>query len=227
VSLIWDKCQKLQNHVIAVLQMSGQETSEPHMEKFNHDGWTNRVWQGTGYRRAHVDVVDATHTKKLWMMHVCIMPHLHNSGPIYGLDIIAGERKVTGFFLDYSMSQSQNTLTVYYEDAVKNTEWNKQRDLPEWAKAIFSDHMVAAGNIQDPDELDTLCNLAADTLEYYTEYLPELNHMIDEKTGRDTQNTYAHHQRSNPHTPRVMKNLGLDENLVDEFCGECLFPVLT
>jgi len=38
------------------------------------------------------------------------------------------------------------------------------------------------------------------------------------------QNNYAHHQKQNPHTPRVMKTLGLDSDDVDSFIKKCLFP---
>lgn len=227
MSLIWDKCDKLKEHVISVLDNRSVEIHEPGMEKFNYDGWTNRVWNSNSYRRAHVDVVDATETRKLWMMHVCIMPHTHNSGPIFGLDIVAGERKVTGFFLDYSMGELGNDLDNYFSECTNNIEVSKQRDLPDWARNIFSDNMIAAGNIQDEDELDKLIYLAVDLLCFYIEEIEKLNNTQDPEVGKQKQNMYATNQKSNPHTPRVMKNLGLNSDDVDLFCSECLFPLLT
>ena len=44
--------------------------------------------------------------------------------------------------------------------------------------------------------------------------------------GQGAQNRYAHFQKQNPHTPRVMKSLGLDPEAVDEFQEKCLFPEL-
>ena len=38
------------------------------------------------------------------------------------------------------------------------------------------------------------------------------------------QDYYCHNQQQNPHTPRVMKSLGLAEADVDEFCTNALFP---
>lgn len=227
MSLIWDKCDKLKEHVISILDNRSVEINEPGMEKFNYDGWTNRVWNSNSYRRAHVDVVDATETRKLWMMHVCIMPHTHNSGPIFGLDIVAGERKVTGFFLDYSMGEPGNDLDNYFSECTNNIEVSKQRDLPEWARNIFSDNMIAAGNIQDEDEFDKLIYLAVDLLCFYIEEIEKLNNTQDPEVGKQKQNTYSTNQKSNPHTPRVMKNLGLNSDDVDLFCSECLFPLLT
>ena len=38
------------------------------------------------------------------------------------------------------------------------------------------------------------------------------------------QNYYCHNQQQNPHTPRVMKSLGLNEADVELFCTDALFP---
>lgn len=227
MSSIWSSCKQLENRVTKTIKNNGDEVYEPHMNKFNQDGWTNRVWRSSGYRRAHIDVVDASETRGLWMMHFCIMPQLHNSGPIFGLDIIAGSKKVTGFFLDCSLAENNNPISQHFAKCVENTQWKKQRDLPEWAKNIFSESMVAAGNIQQTQELQTLSELAIKTLEYYIENIETFNDTISPETGKQKQNKYAHYQKCNPHTPRVMKSLGLPENLVEEFCAECLFPELT
>ena len=42
--------------------------------------------------------------------------------------------------------------------------------------------------------------------------------------GKEAQNRYAHFQKQNPHTPRTMTSLGLDEEDVRVFVQECLFP---
>ena len=227
MSLIWHECEKLEQYIVDTISNTATEFCEPHMDEFNRGGWKNRVWRSDSIRRAHLDVVDARESKRMWMMHFCIMPQLHNGGPIYGLDIVAGQRKVTGFFLDASMSSCANTIEEHYHKSVEDAEWKKQRELPEWAQAIFSDHMVAAGNIQDIGELQNLVNLATNTLQFYVENIHITNHTITEQTGKTIQNTYAYHQKRNPHTPKVMKSLGLDDASVAKFCGDCLFPVLT
>ena len=68
----------------------------------NDYSWTNLVYKSAWTRRAHLDVIDATETKKLYMMHLCVFPHIYDSAPVYGFDIIAGTNKVTGAFLDFS-----------------------------------------------------------------------------------------------------------------------------
>jgi len=109
------------------------------MDRFNQPGWINRVWQNSDYRRAHIDVVDARNTKGLWMMHCCVFPQLHNTAPIFGLDVIAGKSKITGFFHDYSKSvEEDHPMIQGFAHVVQQLEWHKQRELPEWAQAIFS-----------------------------------------------------------------------------------------
>jgi len=43
-----------------------------------------------------------------------------------------------------------------FGEEVEKYEWNKNRKLPPWAERIFSRHMVAAGNVQDEQELKQL-----------------------------------------------------------------------
>jgi hypothetical protein len=38
------------------------------------------------------------------------------------------------------------------------------------------------------------------------------------------QNRYCYYQKQNPHTPKVMTNLGYDDNLVSDFIQKVLFP---
>ena len=41
-------------------------------------------------------------SSKLWMMHVCVFPHIDSDAPIFGFDVIAGPNKMTGAFCDLS-----------------------------------------------------------------------------------------------------------------------------
>ena len=100
MSYIWDTLIDCQEQIIKEFDSRGKEIQEEGMSQFNQpdNGWINRVWQSESYRRAHIDVVDARESKGLWMMHCCVFPRLDNNGPIFGLDVIAGKRKITGFF---------------------------------------------------------------------------------------------------------------------------------
>jgi hypothetical protein len=64
--------------------------------------------------------------------------------------------------------------------------------------------------------------MAKDTLAHYLETVAETNNTATDTT--EAQNYYAINQKQNPHTPRVMASLGLNEDDVHVFIQDCLFP---
>jgi phycocyanobilin:ferredoxin oxidoreductase len=222
-SKVWDTLIEVQHLFETSFDQTGTEVFEPGMDRFNQPGWVNRVWTSDKYRRAHVDVVDARLTKGLWMMHCCIFPHLHNPAPIFGFDVIAGKNKITGCFYDYSPAgDSEHPMIEWFAEETSDFEWNKTRKLPDWAERIFSPYMVAAGNVQDEEELKQIISMAETGVKHYLATVGETNKTS--RSTREAQNYYAQNQKQNPHTPRVMVSLGLSEEDVQHFIQECLFP---
>ncbi len=223
MSLVWHTLIDIQHLLEDKFNSTGWRIKEPGMDRFNQPGWVNLVWSSNLYRRAHIDVVDARDTKGLWMMHCCVFPHLHNPAPIFGFDVVAGKNKITGCFIDYSPAGDRShPMIEYFGEEVSRYEWNKPRKLPEWAERIFSPHMVAAGNVSDEHELKQITSLASILVNHYTETVAETNNTAVNTT--EAQNYYAQNQKQNPHTPKVMASLGLDEEDVRVFIQECLFP---
>ena len=222
-SKVWDKLIEIQQLLESKFDETGTEIFEAGMDRFNQPGWVNRVWTSGAYRRAHVDVVDARESKGLWMMHCCIFPHIHNPAPIYGFDVIAGKNKITGCFHDYSKAgDAEHPMMEWFADEAQKLEWNRTRKLPDWAERIFSPSMVAAGNVQDEQELEQIFAMAKTTLAHYLETVGETNNTANNTT--EAQNFYCENQKQNPHTPRVMVSLGLSDEDVRHFIQECLFP---
>jgi len=216
MSIIFDRLIRASDNFLDVLARKGIPVEEDH----DFD-WPNYVFRSGLFRRAHLDVVDARDTKKLYMMHLCIFPHTNDPGPIYGFDLIAGPNKVTGAFHDFSPGYDKNHYMLHwFHDRVDGMEWSKKRELPQWARNIFSGSMVAAGNINTMEELDEVLSLANQTLSYYLNNIGNLSD-ID---STDAQNWYCHNQRQNPHTPKVMESLGFDSETVERFISSCLFP---
>ena len=205
----------------------GTEIDEPGMAHFNRadGGWINRVWENEHVRRAHIDVVDARDSKGLWMMHVCVFPQLNNNGPIYGFDVIAGKSKMTGAFHDFSASSGgeDHPMVQWYQSAVQDFVPEKKRELPEWATNIFTPSMIAASNVKE-EEATVIIQLALENLETYFDSIGQYTGYGDRDLTIASQNYYCHIQQQNPHTPRVMKSLGLNEADVDKFCTDMLFP---
>jgi hypothetical protein len=217
MSIIFNKLDACADFFLTSISKNATKVDEGH--EFT---WPNYVFTSSTFRRAHLDIIDMRYTKKLLMMHLCVFPHTNDTSPIYGFDLIAGPTKVTGAFHDFSPIVYKNNYMVrHFAEKVKNLEWSKKRELPDWAMNIFSDNMIAAGNIQKEEELETILNIAKDNLTYY---LKEVGNSRGDKDYTSAQNYYCTNQKKNPHTPRVMTTLGLDENRVKEFIETCLFP---
>tara|TARA_B100001057_G_scaffold243013_1_gene243339 strand:+ start:9696 stop:10382 length:687 start_codon:yes stop_codon:yes gene_type:complete len=225
--MIWDKLIDCKNEIISIFDEKAEEFDEPGLAHFNSDdgGWINRVWRNDSIRRAHIDVVDARKSKGLWMMHVCIFPTLDNPAPIYGFDVIAGKNKMTGAFHDFSPSADPDHPMIQgYFDSVEHFVPEKQRELPEWARNIFTGKMLAAGNVKSEEEAAEIIRIALSNLHAYFDEVGETKGEGDTALVQASQDYYCHNQQQNPHTPNVMKSLGLDEADVDKFCTDMLFP---
>lgn len=224
--MIWDNLIEIQRFLENKFEETGTEIQEEGMDQFNRPGWVNRVWTSNAYRRAHIDVVDARETKKLWMMHVCIFPHLSSDGPVFGFDVIAGQKKITGCFFDFSPTiDKDHKMINWFGNTMAKYGYNKTRTLPEWAQQIFSPHMVAAGNVSEESEMEMITKMIHEGAEYYLDYIERTNDSMDGLfEGIKAQNRYAYYQKQNPHTPRTMTSLGLGEDDVRLFIDKCLFP---
>ena len=225
MSIIWNKLIECHHDIIKIFDERATEYDEPGLAHFNSDTWVNRVWRNDHVRRAHIDVVDARESKGLWMMHVCVFPVTNNDGPRYGVDVIAGKNKMTGAFHDFSPSSDHdNPMIDGYKESVADFIPKKQRQLPEWATNIFTDKMLAAGNVSTEEEATAIIELALGNLRAYFDEIGEFTGCGNSEMVIGAQNYYCHNQQQNPHTPRTMKSLGLDEADVDKFCTDMLFP---
>ncbi len=218
--MIWNQLIDFQHEVVEHFDSKFERYLEDGLEKFNYSGWANLTWRSDKFRRIHLDVVDAREDKKLWMMHICAFPSLRSGAPIYGFDVISGKNKVTGAFHDFSVVDQSHIALDFFKREVSSMELSKERQLPDWAKAIFSKNMIAAGNIQSSNELTALLNVVRETTRWYFNDMD----IGPDFPARDSHNRYAFHQKQNPHTPRTMKSLGLNEDDVDNFVNSCLFP---
>jgi hypothetical protein len=222
-SNFWEQLESVNALFIDAFSASGTEVSDPAYDYFAKHGWVNQGWTSPNFKLAHVNLVDARETRGLWMLHCCIFPHLHNDAPIFGFDIIASRHKITGCFHDFSSAGNANHRLIHdFNDCVGDLEWKRERKLPEWAEKIFSPHMVAAGNISKPEEINQLFDMVYSSLHHYLENVGNTNNVRAETATH--QNFYCATQKLNPHNARVMKTLGLSDDEVNKFINECMFP---
>jgi hypothetical protein len=198
------------------------ETGKLVSESAGTNGVYDCIYESSRYRRAHISIVDARESKKLWLLHVTVFPHTNDNSPIYGFDIVAGPNKVSGAFHDFSNAgDPKHAMLAWFATKTANLEWNKKRELPEWAKNIFSDNMVAIGAV-GPEELDNFVAVGLQSLNYYLEAVG--NTQQDLADYHMAQNRYCYYQKQNPHTPRVLVNLGFTEEEATAFVQHTLFP---
>jgi hypothetical protein len=219
MTAVWDKISKL----AADIEDKFKQTGEPEKDVTNDYGWYNAIYSSQRYRRAHVEIVDFRESYNIYILHCTVFPHYNDPSPIYGFDAVCGPNKITGAFHDFSFSGDPNSfMYLWFKAQVNGLEWNKPRQLPEWAQQIFSPAMVAAGNVQEMHEVDQLCATALTTLDFYL-----ANVGFDQQDVADyhmAQNRYCHYQKQNPHVIKSMVSMGVPEPKMKQFVQEILFP---
>jgi len=223
MSEVWNKIETLAKQIEQKFNATGDSINGTLESDYS---WHNSLWTSPRYRRAHVEIVDNRASHKLYILHCTVFPHFNDPSPIYGFDAVCGANKITGAFHDFSHAgDSNSSMYHWFKEQVSNLEWNKPRQLPEWAQQIFSPAMVAAGNLQDSAEIDQLCNTALTTLDFYLK-----NVGIDQQDVADyhmAQNRYCHWQKQNPHVIKSMVSMGIEETKMKKFVQEVLFPEIT
>ncbi|NBP00008.1 MAG: hypothetical protein EBU90_07730 [Proteobacteria bacterium] len=218
--MIWHKIESLANELEKKFTASGTTMAGNVDTEFD---WHNELWSSIRYRRAHIEIVDKRDSHGIYILHSTVFPHFNDPSPIWGFDAICGRNKITGAFHDFSAAgDADHYMIKWFYQRVSNLTWSKERNLPEWAKQIFSPGMVAAGNIQEQHEVDLLCDLAIETLDYY------LNNVgLSQDSGADfhmAQNRYCHYQKQNPQVVKSMISMGVAESTITKFVEKVLFP---
>lgn len=220
MSMIWSKIEELAKH----FESKFNETGEAIEGTLGNDyEWHNELWTSPRYRRAHLEIVDNRQTHKLYIVHCTIFPHLNDPSPIWGFDAVCGPGKITGAFHDFSWAgDKESPMYLWFKARANGLEWNKPRELPDWARHIFSPAMIAAGNLQEENEIDQLCDIAKTTLDFYLK-----NVGLEQQSGFSyemAQNKYCYYQKQNPHVVRSMVSMGVEEDKMKRFVDEVLFP---
>lgn len=216
---VWNKIESLAGYFE---QQLAAVADSVHSVDHEYADWHNLIYTSDRFRRAHVEVVDRRESHGIYILHTTIFPHVNNPAPIFGFDAVCGKNKITGAFHDFSHAGECPEMADWFADRVKLMSWNKPRELPHWAQQIFSNNMVAAGNIQDHAELDSLCQLACDSLDYYLNTVHRIK--CGEVDLTANQNHYCHWQKQNPHVVRSMVAMGIPEQIIQQFVKDILFP---
>ncbi len=190
-----------------------------HREEYGHYNWffSSRVLD-----MGHISVVDRRDTHGIWMMHVNAYSKSNTPMPIYGFDVVCSKKKVTGCFHDLSP-------TGFNDITFERKQVARTRPLPDWAKEIFSENMIAAGNIKEKDECLELCAFGVENLERWFDKAMKIpmHSVMDDAEMYEfcmARERYCFNQLQNPHSFKVMLNLGFPEDYLTDFKTNKQFP---
>lgn len=215
---LWERVLKVGRYFEQRLTETG--TLLPEAQEYE---WYNHLYTSPSYRRAHVEIVDKMKSHKILVLHCTIFPHYNDPSPIWGFDAVCGPSKITGAFHDMSNGGDPNHFMMqHFADTVRDLTWKKERELPQWAQEIFSSSIVAAGNVSDEEELESICSLAERNLDYY---LNNVGKTADPANDfYEIQRKYAANNKQNPHVARSMISMGVPEQTILRFIDEVLYP---
>lgn len=220
MTTVWNKIINLAEEFKTRFDFSGQSITT----NLNHNyNWHNELWTSSRYRRSHIEIVDFRETHNIYILHSTIFPHFNDPSPIWGFDAVCGPNKITGAFHDFSCTGDRTSfMYLWFKAKVNELEWNKPRQLPDWAKQIFSPAMIAVGNLQEESEIDQLCKTALTTLDFYLQNIG----LDQELQGnyKAEQNRYCYYQKKNPHIIQSMVAMGVPETTMQQFVDQVLFP---
>jgi phycocyanobilin:ferredoxin oxidoreductase len=179
--------------------------------------WRNTVVATPTLRRLHVEFFAIP--GEIAVLHACAFPHLDQGLPIYGFDVIAGQDRATGCFLDLSptVPEADALIEAWAGDIAPHRDaLGTTRILPEWT-AIFSPRVVAV-RPADAVAFQAGLDLGAAALRRL-----RAAPRCDAIAMAAAQARYIEGQRRNDRTRRMLAScIGAD--LADAFIAECLFP---
>ena len=99
---LWDRLNDYAAHIRGKFQDNFTEYDDPAMNDLHFKDWDDRFWHSDQVDKAHLKTIVPADGKGLWLMHVNVFPKAGLELPILGFDIVAGPKKITGSFMDFS-----------------------------------------------------------------------------------------------------------------------------
>lgn len=221
---LWNKLNEYASDITNKFDLYFERYENPaYTEDMKFPGWNDTFWRSDNIRKAHLKTIVPEDGKGLWLMHINVFPKENIELPILGFDIVAGPKKITGSFMDFSpLHGFVHPYHFYMEHVVKDLKWNKKRELPTWAKEIFSDDMIAVGNINTDEELEQFIQVTSELVDFYLENLEE-NCFASHRQTKQILNKYCINQKLNPHLHRSILAMGISEKDKDAYVNNVLF----
>ena len=172
--------------------------------------WYNKVYEGI-YKWSHIEHYM---TDKVQVLHIVTMPKAISGKPIFGLDVVAINGKITMVCADFTPTIKEYSNPHPFKNL---------REIPDWADFFSSDILLTT-----PEDEDH----AREILEYYgvklKEYLHDLENedkIVEPVRVLESQNRYINNQRKNNKTFKALAaNIG--KTKAGKFIKEVLFPTV-
>lgn len=224
MSVLWDRLNNYASYIHGEFDKHFERwDNDAYTEDMHWPGWTDTFWHSDEVYKAHLKTIVPEDGKGLWLMHVNIFPEIGYELPILGFDIVAGPKKITGSFMDYSPLHGRpHPYHDFMERKVQGLTWNKQRELPTWAKEIFSENMIAVGNINTEEELEQFIEVTSELLDHYLDNLEE-NAFLSDRDTKPILNKYCINQKMNPHLHRSIEAMGISKADKNRYVDNILF----
>jgi len=223
-SELFDRLRDLSFRLRCLFGANMQEYKNP-KHTADLEGWSDWFWKSDVIRKAHLKTIEPVGKNKLWLMHINIFPQPHVNLPIFGLDIVANPKKISGCFCDYSpIVEGPHPFLDKFNYETEGLLWTRAREMPAWAQEIFSPNIVGAGSIREGEETDQLCQMALNLASFYC--LEMENPVYQRNKNLNTieaQNKYCRNQKMNKMLHSSILAMGISEERKNQYVEEVLF----
>jgi Ferredoxin-dependent bilin reductase len=221
MNLITDKLQPLGNEIIAKLLKYGIPIA---MQEYNNEWWTNKTFSSWSFRKASIQILNRG---SVYVLHLSIFPHVDDTAPIFGFDIVATPNKITAAFCDFSVtSNPTHPLINWFKERVKDVTWKKERELPDWGKQIFSDNMIAATAVNTEEEVNKVIDIGLQSLDQYLIGVGNNTDDFNIDSVKAAQNKYCFYQKQNIFPIKMLMSYGIAEDRAKAYFSEYLYREL-
>lgn len=205
---------------------------DSHLHKFENskhvhrfEGWQDYFWSSDKIRKCHLKTIEPSkNTTNLWLMHINIFPQINVDLPILGLDIVSSPTKISGSFIDFSpVLNHEHPYMKTFREMTEKLVWKKERELPDWAKEIFSPYIVAAGSVRNGTESDQLQEIALKLIRLYLKGLDNPLLIKEELNTTQIQNKYCKNQKTNKQLHNAILAMGINEEYKNQYIEDVLF----
>jgi phycocyanobilin:ferredoxin oxidoreductase len=166
----------------------------------------NLCYQTPQFRKLHLEL--ARVGKNLDILHCVMFPRPEYALPMFGADIVGGEKQVSAAIADLSPLNAQRLLSQTYRQALSAlplTSFSQPRELPDWAD-IFSEFCFFVRPIGEQEEQSFLERVTG-FLRVHCQIAAQAQPVgaVEQSEIVAAQNYYCDKQQQNDKTRRVLE----------------------